>query len=61
MKYECDLQDARKEGFDEGEAAGLLQAAENALKQGLSPETVSGFTGLPLSQLKEMQTERNNR
>lgn len=57
MKYECDLQDARKEG----EAAGLLQAAANALKQGLSPETVSGFTGLPLSQLKEMQTGRNNR
>ena len=67
MKYELDLYDkwcegkeegikeGRKEGIKEGLDKGILQTAAAALKQGVPPETVAAFTGLPRTRLEELQ------
>ena len=67
MKYELDLYDkwcegkeegikeGLSEGIQKGRDEGILQTAAAALKQGVPLETVAAFTGLPRTQLEELQ------
>ena len=45
---------AFKDGLEEGKLDAKIEAAENFLKEGDSPEKVSRCTGLPLEQVMKL-------
>jgi hypothetical protein len=47
----------REEGLKEGELKGKLEAAKNALLEGLEPQTVAKITGLPLETIQKIKAE----
>ena len=53
LKYLQGVDDGRKEGRKEG----VLETAENLLKENISPEIIARCTGLPLSRILEQQKQ----
>jgi len=59
MKYSSDYENtieyAKKEGLEKGVLKGLLKAAKNMLKDGLSPARVARITQLPKEQIMALR------
>jgi predicted transposase/invertase (TIGR01784 family) len=52
------LKMSRNEGRQEGIREGILKTAKQFLSLGLSPEQVEAATGLPLSEILELQKSK---
>jgi predicted transposase/invertase (TIGR01784 family) len=50
---------AREEGIEIGIEEGIVSVSKNALRAGMSEETVSQITGLPIDQIKKIKAEMN--
>ena len=46
--------DERKAGREEGRKEGVQEVARRMLSRGLSPEEISGLTGLDLSEVEKL-------
>ncbi len=44
----------REDGYLEGQADKAIEAAENLLKENISPEIIARCTGLPLEKVQEL-------
>ena len=49
--------EGRLEGEAKGKLEGKLEGARNAIKEGLSPETVAKIAGLPLETITDLMKE----
>ncbi|MDR0917826.1 MAG: Rpn family recombination-promoting nuclease/putative transposase, partial [Oscillospiraceae bacterium] len=58
LKFQTDLTHnqaaARDEGIKQGKTEGLLEAAKNALKKGLTFDIVADITGLPMEEIEKL-------
>ena len=53
LKYLQGVEEGRNEGREEG----VLETAENLLKENISPEIIARCTGLPLNHILEQQKQ----
>ncbi|MFZ3371738.1 MAG: hypothetical protein WA131_01715 [Desulfitobacteriaceae bacterium] len=51
------LDTAKEEGREEGEKKGKLEAARNALIEGIEPTIVAKITGLPLATIRKIKED----
>ena len=53
--FEARYNDGRADGLADGRAKGILQVAENFLRNGCDEEVVSINTGIPLDEIKNIK------
>lgn len=54
MTMAMKMLDERKAGREEGRKEGVKEVAQRMLSHGLSPEEISGLTGLDLSEVEKL-------
>jgi predicted transposase/invertase (TIGR01784 family) len=48
------IEEGKKVGIEEGKKVGIEETAKNMLNDGLPPETISKYTGLPVEEIKKL-------